>query len=69
MLYIASHAIVASDMDHIVFIKTKNTVVDEIGRIICSHLLAQAHTLFYITLLYRHDTAMYNIVAINSTVH
>ena len=49
MLYVASlhnHAIVASGMNHIVFTKTENIVVDEIGRIICSHLLAHAHTYF-----------------------
>ena len=71
MLYVASlynHAIVASGMYHSVFIKTENIVVDEIGSIICSHLLANAHTYFYITLLCMHDTATYNIVAINSTV-
>ena len=32
---------VASSMYHI-FIKTENIAVDEIGRIICSHLLAHA---------------------------
>ena len=71
MLYVASlhnNAIVASGMYHIVFIKTENIVVNEIGRIICTHLLAHAHTYFYITLLCMHDTATYNIVAINSTV-
>ena len=71
LLYVASlhnHAIVASGMCHIVFIKTENIVVDEIGRNICSHLLAHAHTYFQITLLCMHDTATYNIVAINSTV-
>ena len=49
MLYVASlhnHAIVASGMYHIVFMKTENTVVDEIGRFIGSHLLAHAHTYF-----------------------
>ena len=49
MLYVASlhnHAIVASGMYHIIFIKTENIVVDEIGRIICSHLLEHAHTYF-----------------------
>ena len=49
MLYVASlhnHTIVASGMYHIVFIKTENIVVDEIGRNICSHLLAHAHTYF-----------------------
>ena len=71
MLYVASlhdHAIVASNMYYIVFIKTKNIVVNEIGRIICSYLLAHAHTYFYITLLCMHDTATYNIVAINNIV-
>ena len=49
MLYVAllqNHAIVASGMYHIVFIKTENIVVDKIWRIICSHLLAHAHTYF-----------------------
>ena len=49
MLYVASlhnHAKVASGMCHIVFIKTEKIVVDEIGRNICSHLLAHAHTYF-----------------------
>ena len=49
MLYVASlhnHAIVASGMYHIVFIKTENIVVDEIGRIIYSHLLAHDHIYF-----------------------
>ena len=71
MLYVASlhdHVIVASGMYYIVFIKTENIVVNEVGRIICTHLLAQSHTYFYITLLRMHDTATYNIVAINSTV-
>ena len=71
MLYVASlhnHAIVASGINHIVFIKTENIVVDEIGSILCSHLLAHAHTYFKITLLCMHDTATYTIVAINSTV-
>ena len=48
MFYVASlhnHAIV-SGMYHIAFIKTENIVVDEIGRIICSHLLAHDHTYF-----------------------
>ena len=48
MLYVRSihnHVIVASGMYHIVFIKTENIVVDEIGRIICSHLLAHAHNI------------------------
>ena len=62
------NAIVASGMFYIVFIKTENRVVNEIGRIICTHLLAHAHTYFYITLLCMHDTATYNIVVINSTV-
>ena len=72
MLYVASlhkYAIVASGMYHIVFIKTKNIVVNEIGRIICTHLLAHAHTYFYITLLCMHDAATYNIVAINLLSH
>ena len=63
-----NHAIVASGMYHIVFIKKENIVVDEFGRIICSHLLAQAHTYFYITLLCMHDTATHNFVAMKSTI-
>ena len=55
-------------MYHIVFIKTENKVVNEIGRIICSHLLAHALTYSYITLLCMHGTATYNIVPIKSTV-
>ena len=53
MLYVASlhnHAIVASGMYHIVFIKRENIVAGEIGIIIFSHLLAHAHTYFSITL-------------------
>ena len=50
VLYVASlhdHAIVALGiMYYIVFIKTENIVVNEIGRIICAHLLAHAHTFF-----------------------
>ena len=71
MLYVVSlhdHAIVASGIYHIVFMKTENIVVNEIGRIICTHLLAHAHTYFYITLFCMHHKAKYNIVAINSTV-
>ena len=48
-VYVASlhdHTIVASGMYYIVFIKTENIVVNEIGRIICIHLLAYAHTYF-----------------------
>ena len=48
MLYavsIHSHVVVASGMYHIQFVLLKqNIVVDEIGIIICSHLLAHAHT-------------------------
>ena len=32
---------VASSMYHIIFIKTENISVDEIGRIKCSHLIAR----------------------------
>ena len=39
---------VASGMYHIIFIKTENIAVDEIGGIICSHLLARAQSYFYI---------------------
>ena len=51
-----SRDIVASGMYYIVFIKTENIVVDEMGRIICSHLLVHAHTYFHIKLLCMHDT-------------
>ena len=71
MLYAASlhnHSIIASGMYHIVFIKTENIVVDEIGTMICSHLQAHAHAYFYITLLCMHDIATYNIVAIKNIV-
>ena len=70
MLYVPSlhnHAIVISGMYHIVLMKTKNIFVAETGRIICSHPLTQAHTYIYIILLCQHDTATYNIVAINNT--
>ena len=33
---------VASSMYHNIFFKTENIAVDEIGRMICSHLLARA---------------------------
>ena len=49
MIYVASlhnHVIVAPDMYHIDFFKTENIVVDEIGRIKCSYLLAHAHAYF-----------------------
>ena len=49
MLYVVSlydHAIVASGMYYIVFIKTENVVVNELGRIICTDLLAHAHKFF-----------------------
>ena len=36
----------ASSMHHIIFIKTENIAVDEIGRIICSYLLARAQQYF-----------------------
>ena len=60
MLYVASlhnHAMVASGMYQFCFIRIENIVVDEIGRIICSHLLAHAHTYFIITLLCMHNYA------------
>ena len=50
-------------MYHIIFIKTENIAVDEIWRIICSHLLAHAQTYFYIKLLCMHDAMTCNIVA------
>ena len=36
-------------------LKTENIAVDEIGRIVCSHLLARARSYFYITLLCMHE--------------
>ena len=33
---------VAASMYHMIFIRTENIAVDEIGRIICSYLLARA---------------------------
>ena len=50
------------------FIKTENIAVDEIGRIICSHLQAHAHTYFYIKLLSLRDAVTWNIVAYYSVV-
>ena len=55
-------------MYYIVFIKTEDIVVNEIRRIICTHLLAHAHTYFYTAWLCMHGTATYNTVAVNSTV-
>ena len=49
---------------HIIFIKTENIAVDEIGRIICSHLLARAQSYFYRKLLCMHDAMTCYIVAI-----
>ena len=37
---------VASSVYHIIFIKTEKIAVDEIGRIIYSHLLARSQTYF-----------------------
>ena len=64
-------------MYHIIFIKTENIAVDEIGRILCSHLLACAHTYFYIKLLCMNDAVTCKIVAhysavqknLNPTIH
>ena len=39
-----NHLVIISSMYHVIFIN--NTAVDEIERIICSHLLARAHTYF-----------------------
>ena len=47
--------LVASSMYHIIFIRTENIAVDEIGRIICSHLLARAQYYSFIKLLCMHD--------------
>ena len=55
-------------MYHIIFIKTENITVDEIGRIICSHLLASVHTYLYIELLSMHDAVTCDIVAYYSSV-
>ena len=46
---------VSSSMYHIIFIKAEKIAIDEIGRIICSHLLARAQTYFCIKLLCMHD--------------
>ena len=45
-------ALVASGMHYIVFIKTGNIVINEIGRIICTYLLAHSHTYFYIIVMH-----------------
>ena len=63
-----NHAIVASSMSYIIFINTENIAVDEIGRIIWSHLLARDHIYFYIKLSCMHGAVTYNIVIIYSTV-
>ena len=55
---------VASSMYHIIFITTENIAVDEIGRTICSHLLARAQLYFYIELLCMYDAITCNIVAL-----
>ena len=39
--------LVASSVYHNISFKTENIAVDEIGIIICSHLLARAQTSFY----------------------
>ena len=39
-------SLVAASMYHIIFIIKENIAVDEIGRIICSHLLARAQLYF-----------------------
>ena len=60
---------VASRVYHIVNnIKTENIAVSEIGRIICSHLLARAKTYFYIKLLCMHDAMTCYIVGNYSAV-
>ena len=53
---------------YIFFIETENIAVDEIGRIICSHLLARAQLYFNIKLLYMHDTMTRNITLYYNTV-
>ena len=46
------------------FIKAEKIAVNEIGRIICSHILLRAQKYFYIKLLCMHDAMTCNIVAI-----
>ena len=41
-----NHAVVATSMCHLNFIKTENITIDQIGRIICYHLLARAYSYF-----------------------
>ena len=70
---VTSHCITTrytSCIEHVsfYFIKTENIAVDEIGRIICSHLLARAYTYFYIKLLCVNDAVTFNIVAHYSAV-
>ena len=45
----------ASSVHHIILIHTEIIAVDEIRRIIFSHLLASAQAYFYIKLLCMHD--------------
>ena len=59
---------VASSVYRIIFIKTENITVDEIGRIICSHLPARAQTYFNLKLLCMHDAMTCNIVGNYSAV-
>ena len=71
MLYLTAlprGRLVASSMYHIILNKTENIAVNEIGRIICSHLLARAQTYFHIKLLFMHGAVTCNIVANFSTV-
>ena len=49
-----NHAIVASGMYHTVFIKTENIIVDEIGRSICSYLLAQSRSYIFLNNIIMH---------------
>ena len=67
---VTPHCITTRCIEHvqIIFIKTENIAVDEIGRIICSYLLQRAHTYFDIKLLCMNDTVMCNIVAHYSAV-
>ena len=71
MLHVTSSPrgrLIASSMNHIIFIKTEHITIDEIGRIIYAHLLLCAHRYFYIKLLCMNDAVTCNIVAHYSAV-
>ena len=55
-------------MYNIICINTENIAVDEMGRIICSHLLARAQTYFLSKIIIMHDAVTCNIVANYSVV-